>query len=73
MLFYTFCREFAQERKLEFIERKEHVIAKTRRLVVAISEVFHLRIVGLFAFSEGIATSGFALFAMTAFINSSLN
>ena len=59
---------------MEFIEPKEYVIAKpARRLVVAISEVFHLRIVGLFAFSKGIATSGFSLLAMTAFINSSIN
>ena len=67
-------RHFSLRAKLEFIEPKEYVIAKpARRLVVAISKVFHLRIVGFFAFSEGIATSGFALLAMTAFINRSTN
>ena len=65
---------YNRERNWELIEQKEHVIAKpARRLVVAISEVFHLRIVGFFTFSEGIATSGFALLAMTAFIDSSIN
>ena len=58
----------------EFSEPKEHVIAKpVRRLVVAISKGFHLNFVGFSLCSEGIATSGFALLAMTAYIYSSIN
>ena len=69
-MFYT----NSTQKKLEFMEPKEYVIAKpARRLVVAISKVFRLRIVGFSAFSEGIATSGFALLAMTAYINSLIN
>ena len=59
---------------MEFMEQKEHVIAKpAHRLVVAISKDLCLRTVGFFTFSEGIAASGFALLAMTAFINCSIN
>ena len=56
------------------MEPKEDVIAKpARRLVVAISKGFLPIFVGCYAFSEGIATSGYALLAMTAYMNSSIN